>query len=232
MSWSDLNWDAVAAITGVLAPFIALFLGAWAFNWQLRKNMQFQVYTDAVSALYEAETFIAQRIQGHVYPQSCSAEDRKEMLKVYLSLLGRIGRLHLVGKPATIQAVNEVSDALWRIYDGLVPAAPDTNHIVTKMRVEDIDTLVNPFYDARASMLISMRKDFGHEMRNINIEINYMADSFLRDFENRPLSPDQGIDGGAHVDGIELREKARRIKKVPVASKKPSKKVRSNEDQT
>ncbi|MGH9850845.1 MAG: hypothetical protein ACREBD_13490 [Blastocatellia bacterium] len=175
-------WQIVPIVISVLSPFIAAGLAAVAFTWQLRRNLRLQVYLDATSALYEAERLIALRIKGHLDKQSLSAEEHKEISKAYMSLLGRIGKLHLVVDPKTMNDVNVLYDALWNIYDGFVPVAAGSEHIVTKMGTTDIDAQVDRFYQARGPVLTFMRKDLGYKVRSLKIVHNDFVHSFLSDY--------------------------------------------------
>jgi hypothetical protein len=114
-----------------------------------------------VSILYEAERLVALRIQGHIDKQSLSAEEHKQISKEYVSLLGCIGKLHLVVDPKMMNDVNVLYEALWNIYDGFVPLAAGSEYVVTRMRTTDIDAQVNQFYQARGPVLAFMRKDLG-----------------------------------------------------------------------
>jgi hypothetical protein len=174
-------WKIAPIVISMLSSFIVAGLAAMAFIWQLRRNTRLQVYLDAVSALYEAERLVALRIQGHLDKQSLSAEEHKQISKEYVSLLGCIGKLHLVVHPKMMNDVNVLYEALWNIYDGFVPLAAGSEYVVTRMGTTDIDAQVDHFYQARGPVLAFMRKDLGYK-RFLQIEHNDFVHSFLSDY--------------------------------------------------
>jgi hypothetical protein len=171
----------VPIVISLLSSFIVTGLAAMLFIWQLRRNLRLQVYLDAISALYEAERLVALRIQGHIDKQSLSAEEHKQISKEYVTLLGTVGKLHLVVGPKMMNEVNVLYEALWNIYDGFVPLAAGSEYVVTRMRTTDIDAQVNQFYQARGPVLAFMRKDIGYK-GFLQIEHNDFVHSFLSDY--------------------------------------------------
>jgi hypothetical protein len=174
-------WQIVPIVISLLSSFIVTGLAVVVFIWQLRRSLRLQVYLDAISALYEAERLVALRIQGHIDKQSLSAEERKQISKEYVSLLGCIGKLHLVVGPKMMNDVNVLYEALWNIYDGFVPLAAGSEYVVTRMRTTDIDAQVDQFYQARGPVLAFMRKDIGYK-GFLQIEHNDFVHSFLSDY--------------------------------------------------
>jgi hypothetical protein len=177
-------WQIVPIVISLLSSFIVTGLAVVVFIWQLRRNLRLQVYLDATSALYEAERLVALRIQGHIDKQSLSAEEHKQISKEYVSLLGCIGKLHLVVGPKMMNDVNVLYEALWNIYDGFVPLAAGSEYVVTRMRTTDIDAQVDQFYQARGPVLAFMRKDIGYRGL-LQIEHNDFVHSFLSDYRKK-----------------------------------------------
>lgn len=177
-------WQIVPIVISLLSSFAVTGLAVVVFIWQLRRNLRLHVYLDAISALYEAERLVALRIQCHIDKQSLSAEEHKQVSKEYVSLLGRIGKLHLVVGPKMMNDVNVLYEALWNIYDGFVPLAAGSEYVVTRMRATDIDAQVNQFYQARSPVLAFMRKDIGYK-GFLQIEHNDFVHSFLSDYDKK-----------------------------------------------
>jgi hypothetical protein len=233
-----VSWEAIGGIISALwliltkvfswlvglplfGTIITVGLGALLFLWQLRRNMRFQVYMEAVSALYEADRLIAVIIKRHIDKQSVSPEEHKETLNAFSLVLGRIGKLHLVGKPRTVKRVNSVSNSLTMIIDGYVQISPDISHIRTEMQANDIRTLVDNFITARAQMLTDMRKDMNYEMRSLRIVVDDFVHSFLRNYglyeleamkpKPQPLTPEQ--EAGIKQLADEMAEEQRMVAK-------------------
>jgi hypothetical protein len=172
-------------VISVLSPFVAAGLAWLAFIRQTRRNSVMQVYLDAAQATYEAERMIALRMHGHVNKESLSAEEHEEISKAFSSLLGRIGKLHLVASPKTMKAVNEFYNALYEIYDGIIQdrtfPTPTGAPIFTDMTATDVPAQIDRFDRARIPLLSSMRKDLGYRMRSLLIEHNSFTETFFRD---------------------------------------------------
>jgi hypothetical protein len=101
-----------------------------------------------------------------------------------VSLLGTVGKLHLVVGSKMMNEVNVLYEALWNIYDGFVPLAAGSEYVVTRMRTTDIDAQVNQFYQARGPVLAFMRKDIGYK-GFLQIEHNDFVHSFLSDYSKK-----------------------------------------------
>src|SRR5262245_41749553 len=148
-----------------------------------------QVYLDVAQAAYEATRRVARRIRGHFNKEILSPEEHEEISKAFTSLLGRIGKLHLVASPKTMNAVNEFYNVLLEVYEGIIPAEslkgflPPAlgEHLFEDMKETDVGTQINRFETALMRLLSSMRKDLGYRMRSLRIDHNSFAASFFRD---------------------------------------------------
>jgi len=151
MWWQNIElWKLITpALSAIAGLLLAAGLSALAFARQLRRTSVMQVYLDAVPALYEAERLVAQKLLGHVNKEGLSAAEHEETSKAFMSLLGRIGKLYLVARPETIDAIGNFSDALLRIHAGLVPVSAERDHIIVPMKATDIEAQVIRFHQAR-----------------------------------------------------------------------------------
>jgi hypothetical protein len=155
-------------IVSALTPFVAALLAWLAFTRQTRRNSVMQVYLDAAQATYEAELIVALRLRGHL--ESLSAEKHEEISKEFKSLIGRVGKLHLVASPNTMKAVNNFYDVLYDIYDGIIPdetfPTPTGAPIFGEMEETDVSKQIYRIESARILLLTSMRKDLGYKMES------------------------------------------------------------------
>jgi hypothetical protein len=185
-------------IISVLSPFVAAsltaFLAWFAFTRQTRRNSVVQVYMDVAQATYEAERMVALKLRGHVDKESLSPAEHEEASKAFASLIGRIGKLHLVASPTTMKAVNEFYNALYEIYDGIIPAesfkgilppALGEHLFEDEMKEADIGGQIDRFEMARIPLLRSMREDLGYSKKDLLIEHNSFTSCFYRDHIRR-----------------------------------------------
>src|SRR5690348_9016246 len=123
MGWRNIEiWKLIIpAISSLVGALLGASLAWLAFIRQTRRNSVMQVYMDVAQASYEAERMVALWLRSQVDKESLFAVEREEASKAFSSLLGRIGKLHLVASPQTMKAVNEFYSVLWDIYDGVVP---------------------------------------------------------------------------------------------------------------
>jgi hypothetical protein len=187
--WQMVITALVSALVGAIvsalvsAPIAARL--AWsAFKRQIQRNSVIQVYLDAAPAAYEAERTIALRMLCHVNKESLCPAEPDEISKAFSSLLGRIGKLHLVASPKTMEAVNDFYNALYEIHEGIVPdkmfPTPTGVTAFTPMTETDVPAQIGRFDRARMRFLSSMREDLEYEM-DLLIEHNSFSVSFIRD---------------------------------------------------
>jgi hypothetical protein len=160
---------------------------------------------DAAQAAYEATRMVALRMGGHVDKESLHLTEHEEISKAFASLLGRIGKLHLVASSKTMKAVNDFNNVLFEIYDGIIPTeifkgiVPPSagSPIFTDMTANDVPAQIDRFDRALILLLSSMRKDLGYRMRSLLIEHNSFTANFFRDRikEGKALGATGGTEG-------------------------------------
>jgi hypothetical protein len=159
---------AISVLTTLVGASMAASLAWWSFIRQNRRNSVMQVYLDAAQATYEAELIVALKLRGHL--ESLSAEKHEDTSKEFKSLIGRVGKLHLVASPNTMKAVNKFYDVLYDIYEGIIPdetfPTPTGAPIFGEMQETDVSTQIYRIENARIHLLTSMRKDLGYKMES------------------------------------------------------------------
>jgi len=135
----------------------------WAFFWQGRRNSVIQVYLDTVPALYEARRTVELMTRGRVNKGGLSAAELDEVSKAFTSLHGRIGKLHLVASPKTIEALNRFDRVVSEIKFGRVPETRFSNRL-REMKADDIPAQLYGFDIVLVALLTSMRDDLGYKM--------------------------------------------------------------------